>query len=180
MSVNCINLNCDDAMGEYTQNPCNRTLAGGTNAGVLFACDADISDYSDATEIEAAIAADKAWLITDASFTLEAPSPVVVTSRTGCKPDTVTTYNRTGVYYNENVSIANTALHSQINDGRSFGSLLIKECNTGLATLIDARITFAGGRILPPTDADVQRYESTYSWKSKSDPTQVTAPDLNW
>jgi hypothetical protein len=179
--TNCINYNCDDALGTYTELNCGYTLPGGSNAALFLECTHVITDASNATQVAAAIADGTATLVTGASFSIEAPSPQLIASKVPCKPDSVSTYTRTGAYYNPNVSAANSEFHSTMFAGRKFGGMILYECGANNAgfeqvTWIDSQIIVTGGRILPNTNKDEQRYEGTFSWESISDPTIAATP----
>ncbi len=182
MSINnCINFNCDDSLGTYSENNCGYTVPGGSNAGVFLECNSLLTDASDGTALLAEINAGRATLITGASFTIEAPSPQVITSKVPCKPDQVSTYTRTSTYYNPNVSKENSTFHSTMFKGRKFGGLILYECganNAGFAqcTWIDSQLTVTGGRILPGTNKEEQRYEGTITWESLTEPLIVDTP----
>ena len=178
---NCINFNCDDPLGEYVENNCGYTLPGGSNAGIFLECDSTLTDASDGVAILAEIAAGRATLITGANFTIEAPQPVIIPSKLACKPDSVSTYTRTSLYYNPNVSIENSVFHSTMFKGRKFGGLILYECGANNAgfnqvTWIDSQIIVTGGRILPGTNKEEQRYEGTISWESLTEPILAVTP----
>ena len=178
---NCSNVCDDDALGAYEEVACGTLISGGTNAVILLTCDSQLTDASNGTQINAEIAAGRAFIITGASATLDAASPVTVVSKIGCQPDKVTNYNRVGTYYNPNVTLQNINLHSQINAGRTFGGMLIKECVANRVTWIDAALTFQGNRILTATDAEEQRIDATFNWKSLDDPKVFAMPaGVNW
>lgn len=172
--ANCQNYNCDDALGTYEELNCGYTLPGGASAALLLECDHEIDDPSDATQVQAAIDDGKALLVSGGSFTIEPASPQIITSKVPCRPDSVSTYTRTGTYYNPNVSTANSDLHSTIFKGRKFGGMILYECgavNKGFdqVTWIDAQIVFTGSRVLPGSNKEEQRYEGTFSWESSED-----------
>lgn len=169
--ANCVNYDCDDALGEYNENECGEELPGGANAAVFLECNHQLTDASDGTAVLAEIAAGRAKLVTGAFFSIEAPAPVTQDSIQACKPPVLVTYNRTLTYRNGNVSQANRDFHNVIFRGKKFGGLIIYECGTAdslnpQVTWIDSQVTFTGGRILPGS-TELQRFESQGSWVSK-------------
>lgn len=184
MSINnCINFNCDDTLGTYAENNCGYTVPGGANAAVFLECNSTVTDASDGAQIQADLDATppKATLITGASFTIEAPTPQIIASKVPCRPDQVSTYTRTSTYYNPNVSIENSVFHSTMFKGRKFGGVILYECganDAGFAqcTWIDNQLTVTGGRILPGSNKEEQRYEGTIAWESINEPYIVETP----
>lgn len=178
--ANCVNYGCDDALGVYNENVCGEELTGGANQVVLLECNHQLTDASNGTELAAEISAGRATLVTGAYLSIEAPSPVTQDSIQACKPPVLVNYNRTGTYKNGNVSSANLDFHNGIFVGKKFGGLIIYECGTSDAaipqvTWIDNQVTFTGGRILPGSQ-ELQRFEGTFSWQSKTDPRIYAVP----
>lgn len=171
---NCINYDCDDALGNYQENECGEELVGGSSAGVLLECNHQLTDPSSTAQVNAEIAAGRATLVTGCSFSIEPPSPVEQDSIVPCRPSSVTTYNRSGIYKNPNVSGPGVTFHKPIFAGRKFGGLILYECGTEDAinpqvTWIDRTITFTGGRILPGATTDKQRFEGAFKYIGKTD-----------
>lgn len=178
--ANCVNYDCDDALGEYNENQCGEELPGGSNAAVLLECNHQLTDPSSASQIEAEIAANRAKKITGAYFEIPAASPVTQESVQACKPPVLVTYNRTLIHRNGNVGIDNAAFYSTIFGGKKFGGIILYECGTRdsltpQVTYIDDQITFTGNRILPGS-SELQRFEGTGAWVSKVEPTLHNVP----
>lgn len=166
----CTNYNCfDDDLGIYHENECGEELSGGVNAAVLLACGHHLTDPSSAAQILAELNASprRAWLITGASFSIEAPQPVDASTVVPCKTVGVSTYNRSGSYKNPNVSNDMVEFHQPMFGGRTFGGMILNECATDEArnpqvTFINRPITFKGGRILPGVTTETQRFEGSF------------------
>lgn len=173
--ANCINYGCDDSLGTYNEAQCGEELVGGMNAALLLECDHQLTDPSDTTAVAAEIAAGRATLITGASFSIEAASPVTQESLVPCRPASVSTYNRTGIYKNPNITAENVTFHKAIFKGRKFGGIVLYECGTEGAvngaqvTWIDSVVTFTGSRIVPGVTTEKQRFEGVFSWISQTD-----------
>lgn len=179
---NCIDYNCDDAFGTYNEAECGEELVGGMNAAVLLACNHQLTDPSSASEISAEIAAGRAVLVTGASFSIEPATPNTQESIVPCRPASVSTYNRTGVYKNPNISFENIEFHQGIFKGKKLGGIILYECGTEDAlngaqvTWIDSVVTFTGSRIVPGVTTEKQRFEGAFSWISQTDPQVYAAP----
>lgn len=167
--ANCINYNCfDDPLDVYTENECAEELQGGVSAAVFLECNHLLTNPT-TVQINTEIAASRATLVTGCYFSIEAPQPVETDSIVACRPSKVTTYNRSGVYKNPNVSAAGVEFHKPIFAGRTFGGLILYECGTSEArvpqiTWIDRAITFTGGRLLPGVTSEKQRFEGTFKY----------------
>lgn len=180
--ANCTDYNCDDVFGTYNEAECGEELVGGMDAAVLLACDHQLTDPSSQSQIAAEIAAGRAVLVTGASFSIEPASPVTQDSIVPCRPASVSTYNRTGVYKNPNITSENITFHQGIFKGKKLGGIILHECGTEDAingpqvTWIDAVVTFTGSRIVPGTTTEKQRFEGTFSWISQIDSQIYDAP----
>jgi hypothetical protein len=154
---------------------------GGYDQAILLECNHQITDPSNAGQILAALANDTATLVTNASFSIEAPSPVTVDTLVACQPPKTVNYTRTGLYKNQNVNPSNVDFHAPIFRGKVFGGIIIRMCSetdngTGYVYWIDQSVTFTGGLIGPAQNTDLQRFEGTFSWMSKTDPAMYVEP----
>lgn len=180
--ANCQNYDCDESLGTYNEAQCGEELVGGSNAALFLECNHQLTDPSSASQVAAEIAARRATLITGGSFSIEPATPVSQESIVPCRPASVSTYNRTGVYKNPNVNAVNVAFHKPIFKGRKFGGIVLYECGTEDAingaqvTWIDSVVTFTGSRILPGVTTEKQRFEGVYSWISQTDADIYAAP----
>ena len=177
---NCSNYGCDP-LDAYVLNECNEILLGGYDQAILLECNHQIIDPSNATQVNAALANGTATLVSNASFSIEAPSPVTVDTLVACQPPKTVNYTRTGLYKNQNVNPSNVDFHAPIFRGKVFGGLIIRMCSetdagTGYVYWIDSSVTFTGGLIGPAQNTDLQRFEGTFSWMSKTDPAMYNEP----
>lgn len=180
MALNCIDYNCDDdTLGTFTENTCGVEFTGNQNQAVIFGCNATTTDFTDGAQILADIAADLAWLITGAKFTINKATPTKLESEVPCRPSRVTTYVRTGDYYNPNVSSVNDDVHDILFSGKSFGAILMYECSSNddgypQSKLINNQVNFDGS--LVSIKGETQRYEGTINWVGMSNPKTIVTP----
>lgn len=177
---NCSNYGCDP-LDAYFLNECNEILLGGYDQAILLECNHQITDPSNASQVNAALANNTATLVSNASFSIEAPSPVTVDTLVACQPPKTVNYTRTGLYKNQNVNPGNIDFHSTIFKGKVFGGIIIRMCSetdsgVGYVYWIDSSVTFTGGLIGPALNTDLQRFEGTFSWMSKTDPAMYVEP----
>ena len=177
--ANCINYNCED-LQPHTINPdCGEALLGGLSDGVIFDCDHQVTDFTNGTQVLAEIAASRAWLVQNIKVGIPAPSPVEIDSLKACGVQTLVTYNRTATWTDGNVNNFNTVdFYGPLLSGRTIGAIILKECGNSdsKVTLIDSEINFRGGKIIPDNNNELQRYEITLGWKSKTDPESINEP----
>lgn len=172
--ANCVNYNCfDDPLDEYHENECGEALPGGACSIILLECNHQMTDPT-ANQINTEIQQNRATLITGCYIDITAPTPIMSTTVIACKEPKPITYERGGVYKNENVSADGVEFHKPMFAGRTFGGMIIyewgtKDSITPQITWIDEAITFTGGRILPGLASENQRFEGAYKYKAKYD-----------
>lgn len=171
--MNCINYNCDDLEPHTLNEDCGDNLLGGLSDAVLFDCDTLMTDPSNGTQVLAEITAGRAWLVRNIKVGISPASPIEIDALKACGTQSLVTYNRSGTWIDGNVNTFNIeTFYNPIFRGRSFGGMILKECGSGndKITFIDAEITFRGDRIIPDNNNELQRFEGTFSWKSKDMP----------
>lgn len=172
--ADCIDFNCP-AFVSQTENDCGDILVGGADAAILIKCGVSVVDPSDDVEINGLITAGDAVVIKNLKVGIEAASPITIDPVVACGPAKTINYDRTGTWYDANVNAANSVMYSGIFNSRSFGGLILRECE-GQVTYVDAEITFTGSRILPNNNNEAQRYEGAFAWKSPIEPTIHAEP----
>lgn len=177
--ANCVNYNCDDLQPHTINEDCGDPLLGGLSDAVIFDCDHQVTDFTNGTQINAEIAASRAWLVKNIKVGIPLPTPVEIDSLKACGVQTLVNYDRTATWTDGNVNNFNTVdFYGPLLKGRTAGAVLLKECGNpnSKATLIDAETSFRGGKIVPDNNNELQRYEITLAWKSKTDPESINEP----
>lgn len=179
MNVNCPSYDCQEWQ-EYDYSGCAKYL-GGVRHLVLVKCGTTL-DPSDGTAIAAAVAAGNAKVIKDILLDFGAPSPVKVDSLVAGVPQIVATYDRTATLVDRKVSADNVTFYDSINssNGYTVGGAILYEVSEDRVSVIEAPITLEGGRILPASDGEPQRFEFTMNWRAKNDPAIAVAPTGLW
>lgn len=177
---NCSSYGCDP-LETYVLNECQAILVGGFDAAILLECNHQITDPSNATQIETALGNGTATLITEAFFSIEPAAAVTVEPLVACQPPKITTYNRSGNYKNQNVNPNNVDFHDTMFNGRTFGGLIIRMCNdneggTNYVYWIDKPISFQGSFVGPGVNTDLQRFEGTFNWIGRDNPSMHAEP----
>jgi len=180
--ANCINYDCQDILGDYTQNDCGEELLAGISGILLLECDNQLTDPSDAGEIAAEIAAGRATLIDGVKVGLDLPSPVEVESNVVGATQKLVTYNRQGTLIDGNVSSLNTTFYNKVFGGRTFGGIILyikgTEESTGGAKVawVDAAINFTGGLPIKNNNDENMTFQATFKWRKKDMPMLYSAP----
>lgn len=182
MSYNCIDYDCSGSIGTQTLNSCGEEIPGGLSGGILFECNSAIIDYSNASQINAEIAAGRAKIFKNIKASIPAPSPITTESKVAGARPKVSNYDRTLTLIDANVNINNVDVYNSVNAGKVFGSALFylngsKDTAQGAkAILINTQITFTGGLLIPDNDGDTLHFESTGAFRGKKVVTMVNAP----
>lgn len=180
--ADCIDYNCDEgSLGTYHENDCGKEFSGGISQAVIFYCGHQLTDPTDGVAVLAEITAQRAQLVTGASFSIDDPQGQETESIVPCRPPSVTTYKRAGTYANPNVNSDNDDFHDILFSGKKFGGLLLYECQSNAdgfpqCKWIDEVITFKGGLTVPGKTTDKQAYKGTFAWESLGNPKTVATP----
>jgi hypothetical protein len=180
--ANCINYECDDALGTHLQNDCGEELLGGSSGILLLECDHQLTDPSSASEINAEIAAGRATLITSIKVGMDAASAIEVDSNVSCGSQVLVNYDRTFSLVDGNVNNNNIDMYNQMFKGHKLGGVVLYLCGTAEADAgekvlwIDTAVNAVGSLIVPNQNTEFQRFEGTFRWRSKNNPAMYTAP----
>ncbi len=167
--ANCVNYNCEDQLGDHLLNDCGEELQGGIESVIFLECDNQLTDPSDAVEVQAELDAGRATLVKNVKLSLDAPTPVKIASNVACAPDKIVRYDRTGSYVDGNVNDNNVDFYNEVFSGRSFGGLILHECETDKVTWIDEEIIVEGGRIIPDNNGEFQTFTGVFNFQTKPD-----------
>lgn len=178
---NCTDYCNTDPIGTPEVIGCGNDPVGGMSAAIFLACNHQISDPSNATQINAALANETAWLFKRCSVEIGEPSPVEQDSLIPCETSQLVTYDREFTYTNPNVSQANIDVHNRLFSGRTLGGALLLECGSDddddqYVTWIDSALKLTGGRVVPGKNTEFQRFSGKGKWRGKKDPQRYPAP----
>ena len=168
---------CDVSLLEHDLVQCNEYKLGGVSAVIIGACGTELSNPSDAAQIESLLDSGLARLIQDIRFSLPAGSPITVDSPIGCGTSIRINEDRTATLYDANVTDNNSGFYNDINQ-RKISWILAYLCDSDKVIYITANagITTSVAFIIPEQNNELQRYEATFSWRNKSIPYQYDAP----
>jgi hypothetical protein len=178
--MSCTSLNCSE-LPDYEPNDCNLVLLGGSDQIILFECGSNVTDPSNATQIQAAINAGTAKLIQNVKFGIPAPTAVDLPVTVSGQPPRVGTYDHTATLYDANVNAVTMPFYNAVGKGRDIEAILAymnsEETPTVRWIAPPGSIFAKGGYVSPDDSTDVQRFEFTFSWKDqKPNPELATTP----
>lgn len=174
--ANCINYDCDDALGLHLLNDCGEEVQGGVKHMIILECNHTITDPSNATEVQDNLDALTATIVKNVKIGVPAASPIMVASNVACSTDKLVSYDRTLSIVDGNVNDNNVDFYNNLLNGQSKGGIIIYECGSGKVTWIDDEVKFTGSRIIPESDNEFQRFEITSMWRNKYEPNIYEAP----
>lgn len=168
---------CDTSLLDHNLVNCNDYKLGGISAMIIGACGTELVDPSDATEVEALIAAGTAILVQDIRMAVPAGSPITVDSPIGCGTAIRINEDRTATMFDANVTDENNAFYNDLNNRKiSFFMAYLCDSDKVLYCTAPVGITTSANFIVPEQNNELQRYEVTFSWRNKDIPAQYNAP----
>ena len=176
--ANCIDYNCTDLL-DHVKNDCEEERQGGSDQIIILDCDHQLTDPSNASEVQAEISAGRAKLVQNVKVGFDKPSAVTVDSNIACRTPKVVNYDRAGTIMDGNVNQYNNDFYDAITNGRAVGGIIIYECGDPAnpkVSWIDDAVEVQGGRVFPNTDTEFQRYELDFAWRSLGEPAIYDAP----
>lgn len=174
--MGCVSF-CDVDLLDHNLVSCGEYKLGGVSAILIGACGTTLVDPSDPVEVAALIAAGDAKLIQDIRFALPAGSPITVDSPIGCGVPIRINEDRTATLFDANVTDENSLFWNDVNN-RRIGWIMAYMCDSFKIVWIDPAqgIVTSAQFIIPEQNNELQRYEVTFSWRSKYIPAQLDAP----
>ena len=170
---------CFADLPEFVQVQCNDYKVGGGSAIAFLETDqTSITDFTSASEWNAAIAAGEATVVKDIKIDFPAGSPATQENPVGCGPENIIVgFDFTLTYTDANVSADNDAAYAAIN-GRTL-HVVFYECETEEIRVIERDcIITALPATLPASNKQFQQYTVSIEWSSPADwyPVRYTAP----
>lgn len=166
-TYNCLSLDT----WESTLDNCATYRAGGSSAIILLACDHQITDPTSVTQVDAEIAAGRAWLMENIKVGLTPQTPETVAPVTACGTERVINNIYQMSIFASQVNETNATFVNSLTAGYVLGGVIIGVCETdGLTNLLlysDSEVAVQGGLVLPDNNSDVIRFEMTATFKTQ-------------
>lgn len=178
--MSCTSLNCTE-IDDIVPNDCDVVLLGGSDQAIIFLCGSNVTDPSNATQVQNAINAGTAKLVQNIKVGLPLPTPVDLPITVSGQPPKVGTYDHTMTWYDANVSANNMESYNTLGKGIQIESILLymnsEAVPSGRWIAPPASIFAKGGYTSPDDSTDVQHFEYTFFWKDQdANPEYVTIP----
>jgi len=179
---NCLDYNCEDSLGEHTLSTCSEELLGGVPSALLLSCDSQLTDASDASQINVEIAAGRAILVRNVKIALPEPSPITVDSNVACGTPVLVNYDRSMTIIDGNVNPANVTFYNTLFAGKKLGGAVLFLCGTtdsvdGEKVLwISSELKATGGLVIPDNNNAFMSFSGTFAWRKKTIGSLVDAP----
>jgi len=166
---------CGEFLDYDESNVCTE-YTGGNDAMILVKQGVTINDTTNQTDVQNAIDAGNAKLISGIKVSIEAPEPVRVDNSRACSPQAVLTYNRTAQIIDGKANATNIDFWNAVDasQGAVWGMAIVHSCAHAEQLIISGNILVLGGLINPLSDEESQQIERSLEWKSKSDPQKET------
>jgi hypothetical protein len=175
MSIQCSFEELDAHEANNCQYP-----KGGISAIGILKTGHGITDFANATQVNAAIADGKLKLITNIKAELPEPSPVEGENPIACGSDTIVDgFDYTLEVKDFNVNSGNDEFYRQLNLSQ-FPGLIIYMCSEDEIRVIESGVNFVSRLVIPLSNKEKQSYLVTAKWsQSVQDPLPVlyTAPE---
>lgn len=180
--ADCLNYNCDPIGDHAILDACKKGIKGGAKDIIFFSCGYTTTDFTNGTQIQSDIDGNLAKLIQNVTFSFGKPSDQTVDSLVACSPQISVNKEWSGAIVDGNVMADNDDFWDSLMCGPTIGAMLVLNCGEEgeTATLIDAEISFSGGKVFPATNKEFQRYEIDLKWVSCYNPRTISAPANVW
>ena len=154
---------------------CGEYLKGGQSSIGILNCDHTITDFTSATQINAAINNGSLKLIEPVVAEIPAASPVEGANPSGCGAATILdSFDRTVKFTDYNVTADNIDFFNALNRRKTF--LVVYHCADQKLTVIEDAVSWVAFRISPANEREKQSWDVTGKWTSLDEAPIFVAP----
>lgn len=175
MSTNCTAEELDD----HEANACYYPK-GGISAIAILKAGHGITDFSNATQTQAAITAGKYKIISPIKASLPAPSPVEGENPSACGAETIVDgFNYDIPFKDFNVNATNDEMYRQANLSQ-FSGVVLYMCAEDQIRVVERGVNIVAGLMIPESNKEKQNYPVNIKWSQSvqgSFPVLHEAPD---
>lgn len=168
---------CDENVGFHETDLCPVYLPGGVSAVIAVMTGNRIADPSDTEEVNAAIIAGWAKVISGVTLDIPRGSDITVDSPVACAEPIVMNRTNTVNILDGNVKPTNDEFWNSL-DGRQLSQIIAFECETDYVTNISPNgpISVSVAPVLPASNGELQRYEFVGTFRGKGKINKATKP----
>lgn len=166
---------CEESLGEIERIQCDEVVKGGIIGGVVFGSKATTVDYTDASQINADIAADRAWVIPDAMIDMPLPSEKAINHPVTNRSITAG-YDRTLNIQDWNVTEKTADFYNTASKKFSATAILLRNFDSRYDWLIsdtEGGISLNSQPVAPLSNGEYQMFQGTASWSSIDAPALI-------
>jgi len=178
-SAACPSYYCGSEWENLETALCPDRKNGGINLMIILRCGVQTSELvsnSDPTaldeaKVQALITGNDARVVPFIQITMDAPSAVTTNVYDPLNPEQTVTYDRTLTIVDPNVNETRRKFWDSINSASGFsnGGCLLWEADAERWSWVDAQLSLSGGRTSPENNSELQRFEYSATYRSKSD-----------
>ena len=174
--ANACDYNCT-ALPDHEQIQCGAWLKGGISAVAFIDCSTTITDFSDAAQWTAAIAAGEVKIANPVKASMPEGSAVEGENPNGCGAATIVdTYDRSVEIKDFNVTASNIDFYNQLNQQKKY-LVLYQGCDgADRIWVIDTGVVFNARNVIPENNREKQMFMITGTWTEYNMPLFYDAP----
>ena len=172
MATTICGYGCTD-LEAHEQLLCGVKKQSGGNKVFVINCDHDVTDWTNKTQFNAAIAAGKVHMVEGTKPQRPAPSPVEIPSSTGCGPENeLLTFTQSVTWIDRNFTPDNQLFYDSLNIFKGYIAFYL--CNTQQLYVNDAYVaTFQAFDVIGESKNIPIEYNATATWDGLTLPTVV-------
>ena len=162
-------------MTDHEQIACGEYKLGGISAVGILECDHSISDFSNASQYTAAIAAGKLRVIKGIKAEIPDPSPVDGEAAVACGPENeLYTMDWSATITDMNVTAQNRLFYDALNNRRFY--IVFYLCDSDEVAVVEHQANAVARLNVPLTKSERQRFIADLRWRTKKNPEVYDAP----
>lgn len=162
--INCI----PEDLSEYESNDCYYPKGGISKFGVLKTGH-NIADFSNATQVQAAITAGTLRIMGPLRGDIPEPSPIEGENVTACGSETILDgFDNTANIIDFNVNQANDAFYNKLNASQ-FPGVIFFLCQQDAIRVVEKTVSFVARYVSDPSNKVKDRYLITAKWSTGPD-----------
>lgn len=162
--VDCI----PEDLPEYEANICYYPKGGISKVGILKTGH-NITDFSNATQVQAAITAGTLVITGGLKADIPEPSPIEGENPIACGSDTIVDgFDNTANIIDFNVNAANDAFYNSLNKSQ-FAGIIFYLCQQDSVRVVEEPISFVSRYVSDPSNKVKDRYLITAKWSTAVD-----------
>jgi hypothetical protein len=170
-------VTCGADLPDHIEQDCNDFPKGGSPSLAILKPNHGITDFTSATQWQAAIDAGTVRVVNRVKAFMPEPSEVKSSNPVACGADEILDgFDWTFEWNDANVNVANDDFYSKLNINTA--AFAFYNCDTNKIRLVNENVTYSARPMFPASNKEYQQYHVIASWSTGADefPVQYTAP----